>query len=174
MSVAISWETAVYFYFTITNCYMIWLPVWILLHSKHSYCDCFRASAPVNTATVSSSSCVIRSSARAARSPTTVPSTRSTWLPLQSSPSLPSSETNGSNPRTFPSATPASPPASDRKWALMAETLVASSGCTSLRRLAVPVVLLMPNEYTDLNNYHLILFVQYRIDWVQTSVLFLL
>lgn len=76
----------------------------------------------------------LRSLARAARGRTTTLWTRSTSSPPLSSRSQPSWEMSGWNPRTCPSATPASPPASDRKWALMAETPAGSSGCTSLRR----------------------------------------
>lgn len=71
---------------------------------------------------------------RGARSRTTIPWTRSTWLPRQSSQSQPSWEMSGWSRRTSPSAMPASPPASDRKWALTAETRVGSSGSISLRR----------------------------------------
>lgn len=60
--------------------------------------------------------------------------TRSTWLPHQSSRSQPSWEMNGWSQKNFLSATPASPPASDRKWALTAETRAGSSGSISLRR----------------------------------------
>lgn len=70
---------------------------------------------------------------------------RSISSPHQSSPSLHSTGKSGLNPRTFPSAMLASPPASDRKWAPTVGTPAASSGSTSLKRSGTRLLLFRDN-----------------------------
>lgn len=70
---------------------------------------------------------------------------RSILSPHQSSPSLHSTGKSGLNPRTFPSAMLASPPASDRKWAPTVGTPAASSESTSLKRSGTRLLLFRDN-----------------------------